>query len=75
LIYLIEYVDKMLKLRSRCCLRHHHGKIAAKGIRGWAVLSGREKPSKQGARAASAALSPDRQTRYELKSSFGRAAP
>jgi hypothetical protein len=75
LIYLIEYVDKMLKLRSRCCLRHHHGKIAAKGIRGSAVLSGREKPSKQGARAASAALSPDRQTRYELKSSFGRAAP
>jgi hypothetical protein len=70
---LIEYVDKMLKRRGRTCLRHHRGKIAAIAL----SRSGPAKPEKERRNKALApygtALSPDRQTRYELKSSFGRA--
>jgi hypothetical protein len=71
---LIEYVDKMLKLRGRTGLRHHRGKIAAVALsrRGGSVRAEKERRNKALALCGTA-LSPDRQTRYELKSSFGRA--
>jgi hypothetical protein len=71
---LTEYVDKMLKRRGPACLRHHRGKIAAVAS---CQDGGASKPEKEHWNNALApygtALSPERQTRYELKSSFGRA--
>ncbi|WP_210183095.1 hypothetical protein, partial [Bradyrhizobium valentinum] len=71
---LMEYVDKILKRRGRSCLRHHRGKIAAIGTLGKPDAGQPKKARRNKALAAhGTALSPDRQTRYELKSSFGRA--
>jgi hypothetical protein len=71
---LIEYVDKMLKTS-----RPHLFAPSPRQNRGCRRLEegGSVKPKKERRNKALAlcgtALSPDRQTRYELKSSFGRA--
>jgi hypothetical protein len=71
---LIEYVDKMLKRRGQTCLRHHRGKIAAVALpRRVAQPSAKKERRNKALALCGTALSPDRQTRYELKSSFGRA--
>jgi hypothetical protein len=71
----MEYVDKMLKRDGWYCLRHHRGKIAAMAIFA-GDRPGRGKKARRNKALApyGTALSPDHQTRYELKSSFGAAS-
>jgi hypothetical protein len=71
---LTEYVDKMLKTLRPSCLRHHRGKIAAIGPSPQRGVAGAKKERRNKALAPyGTALSPARQTRYEVKSSFGGA--
>jgi hypothetical protein len=67
---LTEYVDKMLKRRDLTCLRQHRGKIAAIALSGKRLAKPEKARRNKALARYGTALSPDRQTRYELKSIF-----